>query len=149
MNKAFVRENDSDATRCPRCQSLGQAVRTETLDAQILPPHRADIAQTGYYCPQADCPVVYFDVFERAVERPHVRSAGYPKDPTAPLCACFGLTEEDVEADLTEGGVTRTRQCVDRAKSPAAHCSTSAASGNSCIAAVQRFYLQRKAEWGL
>ena len=33
MNKAFVREADSDVRHCPFCGSLGQAVGRVTLDA--------------------------------------------------------------------------------------------------------------------
>ena len=33
MNKAFVRESDSDVRHCPFCGSLGQAVGRVTLDA--------------------------------------------------------------------------------------------------------------------
>lgn len=37
MNKAFVRESDSDVRYCPFCGSLGQAVGRVTLDALLKP----------------------------------------------------------------------------------------------------------------
>ena len=47
-----------------------------------------------------------------------LRHPVYPKDPQAPICACFGLTAEDVEADIREGGVTRVRALIEKAKRP-------------------------------
>jgi bacterioferritin-associated ferredoxin len=71
-----------------------------------------------------------------------LRHPVYPKDPQAPICACFGLTAEEVEADVAEGGVTRVRALIEKAKSPAAHCGTAAASGQSCIGEVQRYFMK-------
>ena len=42
----------------------------------------------------------------------------YPKNPDAPICACFGLTRQDIEQDVSEGVVTRedevSRRCGSR-----------------------------------
>ena len=64
----------------------------------------------------------------------------YPKDPAAPICACFGFTSEEIEADVREGVATRTRALIERAKSSAARCSQMAANGQSCVPAVQRVF---------
>lgn len=144
MNKAFVREPDSDSGRCPRCDSPGQSVGVETLTAWVPAEHRGDLASSAYFCPYAKCPVVYFDSFERVVEQDVIARPIYPKDPTAPLCGCSGLTLEDIEADLAEGAPTRTRKAIELAKSPDARCVTLNPSGHSCVADVQRCYLQRK-----
>jgi hypothetical protein len=66
----------------------------------------------------------------------------YPKDPTAPICACFGLTRDDIEADVREGAPTRTKAVLQKAKSPEARCMHTAANGRSCVAYVQKYYLQ-------
>jgi len=52
------------------------------------------------------------------------------------------LTAEDVEADIAEGGVTRVRAVIEKAKSPAANCRIRAASGQPCIGEVQRYYMK-------
>ena len=48
----------------------------------------------------------------------------YPKDPTAPICACFGLTRHDIEQDVAEGVVTRTKAVLEKAKSSQARCAS-------------------------
>jgi hypothetical protein len=68
----------------------------------------------------------------------------FPKDPDAPLCSCFGLTCDDVEDDIREGSVSRVREHLARARSSEASCQVKAPSGQSCVAAVQRYYMQRR-----
>jgi hypothetical protein len=144
MNKAFVKEQDSTEGRCPRCGSPGVEVYRTTLEAHLTPHQLENLTDSAFFCGQPRCPVVYFDLFDRVVEESAVRTPVYPKNPSAPLCACFGLTCEDVEQDIQEGVVTRTRGCVERAKTTAAHCSTASPSGQSCVAEVQRYYMQHR-----
>jgi hypothetical protein len=148
MNKAFVKEDDSTDARCPRCGSPGTTVYRETLEAHLTPEMLRQLSDLAFFCPFARCPVVYFDLFERSVDEAAVRAPVYPKNPAAPLCACFGLTTDDVELDLLEGGVARTRACIDRAKSADARCAVASPSGQSCIGEVQRYYMKRRAEMG-
>ena len=107
MNKAFIREPDEMASRCPRCQSLGQPVGPQTLNAQLSPEVRKALGETACFCPDGRCEVVYFDDFSGVVAR---ASFGGPipiKDTEAPLCSCFGLKCDDIDEDLAEGTVTR------------------------------------------
>ena len=55
---------------------------------------------------------------------------------------CFGLTEQDVDDDLSEGTPRRIRELLAKSKSPAAHCETAAVSGQCCMAEVQKFYMR-------
>lgn len=142
MNKAFVKEQDSDEGRCPKCGSPGAVVFQETLKAHLAPEMLQHLTDTAFFCGQPRCSVVYFDLFDRVVEEPAVKTPVYPKNPEAPLCACFGLTRDDVEQDIREGGVARTRACVNRAKSAEARCALASPSGQSCIAEVQRYYMK-------
>jgi len=146
MNKAFVKEQDSTEGRCPRCGSPGSVVFRETLAAHLAPEMLEHLTESAFFCAQPRCSVVYFDLFDRVIEDSAVKTQVYPKNPAAPLCACFGLTCEDVELDISEGVVTRTRSCVEQAKSPAARCAIASPSGQSCIAEVQRYYMQHRTE---
>jgi len=147
MNKAFVREPDATAAlHCPRCGSLGIGVGQVTLDAQITLESRGKVGDTAFFCPFADCKVVYFDEFERQTTIDDCRTAIFPKDADAPMCACFGLTRDDIERDLQENSVERTRAAVLRAKSSEAQCLIKSASGQPCVAEVQRYYMRRKQE---
>jgi hypothetical protein len=146
MNKAFVKEQDSTEGRCPRCGSPGSVVFRETLAAHLAPEMLEHLTESAIFCAQPRCSVVYFDLFDRVFEESAVKTPVYPKNPAAPLCACFGLTCEDVDLDISEGVVTRTRGCVEQAKSPAARCASASPSGQSCIAEVQRYYMQHRTE---
>lgn len=147
MNKAFVREADDTGQRhCPRCGSLGVPVPAATIAALLRAERREAVSQPGYYCPFARCEVVYFDLYERTATTADLLRSVYPKDPDAPLCACFGLTRDDIEADLQEGGVRRVRETVARARTAEAHCADCAPSGQSCVAEVQRYFFKRQAQ---
>ena len=145
MNKAFVREPDHSVEYCPRCGTQGEPVASETLQAHVPEEKRGQIATSANFCPAPQCEVAYFDGFERVVLADELKRPVYPKDPNAPICACFGLTRDDIEADVREGGVTRTRGTVEKAKSADARCVRMAANGRSCIAYVQKYYLQCQA----
>ena len=149
MNKAFIKEPEQSATaHCPRCGSLGELVGEETLRAQLSPESLEGISAPAFFCPFPTCGIAYFDTFERSVPTDVLVRPAYPKDPEAPLCACFGLTRDDIEADLEEGGVRRVRAVIEKAKGPEATCTVMAASGRSCVAEVQRYFMKRKAEVG-
>jgi len=100
------------------------------------------ISEPANFCPSPRCDVIYFDSFERKVLATDIQRPVYPKDPAAPICACFGLTREDVERDVQEGGKSRVKATIEKAKSSAARCRQMAANGKPCIAYVQRYYLQ-------
>jgi hypothetical protein len=142
MNKAFVREPDNTADYCPRCGSKGEPVGGETLRSFLTDEQRRAVTESANFCPSEKCPVVYFDSFERTVLATDVQRAVYPKDPAAPICGCFGLTREDIERDVQEGGTTRVKEIIDKARSPAARCRQTAANGKPCIAYVQKYYIQ-------
>ncbi len=144
MNKAFVRESESDVRHCPFCGSLGQAVEKTTLDHWLRHDARGQIGDSAMFCSQAQCDAAYFDSFERVVTIDQLAKAAYPKSDDAPICGCFGLTCADIEADIAEGGVARTRAAVERAKSVDARCSTLSVNGQSCVTEIQRYYFKCK-----
>lgn len=142
MNKAFVRENDQANDRCPRCGSPGQSVRAETLETYLPAELRTELSDSAWFCALPTCEVAYFDMFERSVPASDLLRPVYPKDPDAPICACFGMTTDDIEDDIREGVVTRTKNLLAQAQSEAARCTVLAANGRSCVADVQRYYMK-------
>ena len=142
MNKAFLREPEQGADYCPRCGAKGETVPTTTVQAQAAAEKGSLLAEPASFCPTASCEVVYFDSLGRMVRTSDLAHPVYPKDATAPLCACFGLTRDDIEADVREGAPTRTRAVLEKARSPQACCAQKAANGRSCVAYVQKYYLQ-------
>jgi hypothetical protein len=147
MNKAFVREpDDTGIAHCPRCQSLGIAVQEATLAAQLKPAALEELASTAWFCPFASCSVAYFDIFERVATVDDLMRPVFPKDPAAPICPCFQFTTDEIDRDLAEGTVERTRALVAKSKCEDARCATASPSGRSCAAEVQRYYMKRRGE---
>ena len=144
MNKAFVRENDSDVRHCPFCGSLGQAVERVTLDAWLQPEFRGQIGDSAMFCSQPQCDVAYFDSFERVVMIDKLTRPAYPKSLEAPICGCFGVLCSEIEADIADGSVVRTRAAVEQAKASETGCSAMSPNGQSCIAEIQRYYFKCK-----
>lgn len=146
MNKAFVREPDGDDAICPRCGARGPAVNRPTIEVMVQAAVFDRLAPSASFCPTPTCEVVYFDAFERVVTTDELLRPVYPKDPDAPICPCFNATTDDIERDIAEGTVKRTRQMVEQAKSSAARCATMSVTGHSCAAEVQRYYMRRKTQ---
>jgi hypothetical protein len=142
MNKAFVREPDGDDILCPRCQSLGETVLPSALESLTTPEQRKHLADRVFFCPAASCPVAYFDAMESTIGAAALTRPVHPKDSTAPLCGCFGLTLEDVEDDIAEGTPRRIRELLAKSKSPTAHCTTASPTGRCCLPEVQRLYFK-------
>ena len=144
MNKAFVREPEQGSERCPQCGAPGEPVQEVTLAAHVPSNKLPEIAKSANFCASPNCPVVYFDVFERVIVMSELAVGVYPKDPLAPICPCFGLTCDAIDQDIAEGVVTRTRDAVERAKSSEAQCQIKSPRGQSCVGDVQRYYMKHK-----
>ena len=142
MNKAFVREPEENRDRCPSCGSAGIAVFEITLKVWLSEEQRRQLSDSAFFCPHATCPVAYFDRFERTVPAAGIAVPFWPKSTGSPICPCFGLTLADIEADVADGAVTRVRATIQRAGSDEAQCRTKSPSGESCVAAVQKCYMQ-------
>ncbi len=142
MNKAFIREPDQTDDYCPRCGSKGEPVGSETLKSYLSAEQMGMIAESANFCPSSQCRVVYFDAFERAICTDEIERPVYPKDPTAPVCPCLGLTQADIEQDVRDGEKTRVKAALAHANSPDACCHKTAANGRPCVTYVQRYYLR-------
>ena len=68
------------------------------------------------------------------------------KNPAAPLCACFGLTYDDVAEDVGEGTPARIRELLAKSKSPEARCVAIAVDGRCCMPVVQELYMRLKSK---
>jgi len=142
MNKAFVREPESSEVLCPRCGATGIDSLRAAFETHVPADARRPLAASTYFCPTPTCPVAYFDAFEATVPVEALTTPVYPKDPMAPLCPCFGLTMDDVEADVADGTPTRIRALLAKSKTAEARCDELSATGRSCIPDVQKCYFK-------
>jgi hypothetical protein len=147
MNKAFVREPEDDGRAfCPRCKTFGLPVEAGPLDTHIRPESRGKLGDSAWFCGFPRCDVAYFNLYGANVMMDELKAPVYPYDPDAPICACFGLTYDDVEADVREGQPMRIRELFAKAKSDASQCYTLAADGRPCMQAVQELYMKLRGE---
>lgn len=149
MNKAFCKEPDASLPpRCPACGGDGVQVMPQTLAAHVDPAAVETLAEPAFFCAGDTCRVAYFDLLERSIATAAAHGLPWPKDAAGPLCACHGLTVDDVDRDVAEGVPTRVREVVRKAAAPGADCAIRSADGRSCVARVQRFYMRRRGAAG-
>ncbi|MBC8289913.1 MAG: hypothetical protein H8E37_06315 [Planctomycetes bacterium] len=142
MNKAFVREPDEIRDRCPDCGSAGIPVFEATLQVWLQPDEKGNLSSSAFFCSHETCRIAFFDAFERTISADEIATPFWPKDRNAPVCPCFGLTLQDIEEAVREDSVIRIRETIQRAGTDEAHCSTSSPSGQSCVASIQKCYMQ-------
>lgn len=147
MYKASQKEPDSNAPpRCPGCGAVGVVVAAETLAAHVTSAE--SLAEPGSFCETDNCPVAYFDLFERTIPVAEARGLFWPKDPTGPLCNCHGLTADDVDEAIASGDLTRIRDVVRSSAATDAACGVRSGDGRPCAARVQRYFVRRRQELG-
>lgn len=143
MNKAFVKEPEFDGRGyCPRCGSLGISVGGAVLRNHLTDQAAAKLGDAAWFCEFAKCTVAYFNMLDVVAEVHELRQPVYPKDPDASLCACFGFTMEEIEADAREEKPVRIRALLAKSQSDAARCSELAANGQCCLREIQRLYMR-------
>lgn len=142
MNKAFVREPDEPDPRCPRCGALGQSVPRVTLAEHLPLEAMALLSDSACFCGNARCDAAYFDASGASVGVELLRRPAWPKDPEAPVCACFGATADAIERDARAGINAGVKMLIAKSQSPAADCARKAANGRCCVPEVQRIFLK-------
>ena len=144
MNKAFVKETVPDPC-CPPghgCGGPGTEVPAATLQAQLDEAQAGRFSQTAYFCPNPVCPVVYFDNWGTWVGSDQLASVPYPKNPSAPVCGCFGMTEQEIRTDAASGNRQRIRELLERSRGPDADCVRRSPAGRACEAEVRRLFMK-------
>lgn len=143
MNKAFVREPDSDSrVTCPSCRWVGTSVGAGPLNTYVRADVRHRIGDSAWCCSNEACRIVYFDVFEQTIRIEDLNSSVYPYDLSAPICPCFGLTWNDIDLDSRESVPHRIRELATKATSQEARCQALAVDGQCCMKEVQRLYMK-------
>ncbi len=149
MNKAFVREPEPVEPRCPTldgCEGIGVPVSRTTLLAQLPQEIAQRLSESSYYCPNPNCRVAYFDVWGVSVSQTSLRTSTYPKNPTAPVCSCFGITAQEILEEALAGRKERVRELLAKAESTEARCETESPSGASCVVEIRRLFLKHFAQ---
>ena len=144
MNKAFTRDPEPRDPCCPEpegCGSLGTPVDRETLRAQLTEAAAEKLQGGAYYCPNPACEIAYYDAWGATVSVSALACPAWPKPPSAPLCACLGITAADIIEDARRGDRDRIRAVVDASQSDPARCAGRMPSGRSCATEARRLFL--------
>lgn len=145
MSRAFVKEAEEHDPRCPApdgCGGIGQPVADTTLVAQLGAEAAAHFHAQAFYCPDPHCPVAYFDGFGTRVPSTALKTHAWPKHAGAPVCACFGVTAEQIEEWAHSGDKAKMRELLARVEGPEARCAVRAPDGRSCEPELRRVFLK-------
>lgn len=137
-----MKEADAPEPRCPECGARGRSTAAATIAAHVADARKESIAGDMRFCDDPACRVVYFDGFHPPVRVDELVRPVWPKDGDAPVCACFGVTERDVEACAAASDKARMRTWIERVNGPEARCALRAADGRSCEPALRRIFLR-------
>lgn len=148
MSRAFVKEAEAPEPHCPErlgCGGAGIPVGPVTLAAQLPAERAATLMHDAFWCPNPQCDVAYFDASGGVVYAAEARHRGWPKDPAAAVCACFGIDEARIMAWARAPGApdkAAMRALLARIAGPDARCATCSPDGRSCETAVRRVFLR-------
>jgi hypothetical protein len=140
VSRAFMKESEQSEPRCPGCQTLGDAVGLETLEAHVSPDDQRALGDKAFYCATSACATAYFNGWGTRVPRDRMVGTSYPKDPEGPICPCFGLRATDIIADARAGLKERVGDLRRRSEGPEARCSVRCPDGQCCIPRVFRLF---------
>lgn len=131
-------------TVCPRCEAVGTRVDPLTLKALLTPDGlRRGVPHEPRFCATRDCPVVYFDSACGAIfterDLTVLVHAKHPDALDVPVCYCFGVTPESMEAASTRHGGTSVRDMITReVKARHCACEVKNPTGRCCLGDVVR-----------
>lgn len=142
MSQAFMKEGEVPDPVCPgeRCGAAGDVVTKETLRAHLPEEVARRLPNGGFFCASPSCAVAYFDGWGGTASVDELLAPVWPKAADAPICACLGLTEDDVIDDASTGRRDRVRDIVWRAEDGGGECASAAASGRTCVLEVRRLF---------
>lgn len=143
MNRAFIREpDDTMDPRCPRCGVLGWPVARHTVTSLAQSDAVNSVSDASFFCHNASCRAVYYDANGQTIEVSQMRVRVWPKDSSAPVCGCYGVTADLIEEDARAGRRDALRLLTAKSEAEPARCEFKSTSGRCCLAEVQRIFLR-------
>lgn len=130
--------------KCPECGELGKTVQRITLGALVKPEKRHTIpaGKEFCFCRSERCDVVYFlpdRVLFRKTDLSVRVALKEPKDPTVPVCYCFGWTSEKIQAELqATGKSTVIDQIKAQVQAGNCYCEITNPQGSCCLGNVSQ-----------
>lgn len=129
---------------CPVSGTPCRAVGHHTIEALLKPSAKPRLAQEGswFFCPDADCDVVYFDLPGKIVFRRDdltVRVGSKEREAPRPLCYCFGHTAESLQAEIESTGTcTVAERITAEVQAGRCRCEVTNPSGRCCLGEIRQ-----------
>jgi hypothetical protein len=144
-----------EALHCPQSQTRGMRVPLDTVKALLRDTAMRRLTLSEHaFCPNPDCPVVYFTADGDVYLSTDIRVAVWQKEPfgARTVCYCFGENEADMRNEIERTGTSeavarvrahiKAQRCACEVRNPRGACClgdvTDAAKRVAAAAAVER-----------
>jgi len=127
--------------KCPECGELGKTVQRITLGALVKPEKRPEIpsGKEFCFCREERCDVVYFLPDKILFRKADLSVRVGVKDPTAPVCYCFGWTPGKILAEIQNTGKsTVIDQIKAQVRAVNCYCEVTNPQGFCCLGDVSK-----------
>lgn len=134
---------DADRSHCPISRTLCSKVDLITVKALLKGSALRHLTGKDYYfCPAADCDVVYFDGASNSTFRRQdlvVRVGRKESEDPRPVCYCFDFTVEDLSRDITSRGDTDIPEKIaEEVRAGHCACEVKNPEGSCCLGTVRK-----------
>ncbi|MBF0369860.1 MAG: hypothetical protein HQL52_10415 [Magnetococcales bacterium] len=133
---------------CPTCNHLGEAITPKTPQHTLKAPFRKEVDANGayYFCPQPDCPTVYFEFpTGHTFTTPQLIHRVTVKDEhlETPLCYCFKIKKGEVLDKFRIYGITDISAMIrEKAKGRPCQCSIFNPRGVCCTEGIREWLIK-------
>jgi len=128
-------------TQCPKSGSVGKRMERVTLESLLRPEHLAHVqSEQWFFCPDQDCPVVYFDASGESLDKSTllVRVGVKERDAPRPLCYCFDHSFEELQGDVARTGTsTIPDEITEKCRQGLHACEHKNPQGRCCLGTVR------------
>jgi len=100
---------------CPTNGKQGKLVGTQTVKAMLSLPLTEVQSSQYYFCKEADCPTVYYNISGQTFTEIQLREHVYQKNPdngSVHVCYCFQHSTDSIRAEMTMSGITTITETI-------------------------------------
>ena len=139
-------------THCPSCGTKGKKVKKIALESLLTPDVAAKIGDTQYrFCDSVDCEVVYFGEDGSTFTKSDLTVRVGVKEHASPrhVCYCFDHSIEEIDAEVSETGVSTVLDDIKTRMKDACWCETKSPQGSCFLGTVGKYVKLALAEHGV
>ncbi len=128
---------------CPINQKKGKPVKIITPENVLQPQALVKLNKTAnyFFCPDENCPVVYFNQQGQTFKIEELKIPVFQKDKSknVPVCYCFDWTRNLIEREIEETGQSSVEKSIkEKMKAKLCACEINNPQGSCCLANVRQ-----------